>query len=611
MTLKLIALLIILLPAEVLAQTGEMRPAKRKSPSIILPNEKEEASVIRQSALTTLDTAIDELPGIDNLNLRIELTQALVKLLRKCHPERCRKALDLLFVKAIEFKDKGSTDEIRRTDPDSAIRKIIEIAAVLDRNLAQSYIKAYTEEIELKAEEASHSRQNNGQLAAIYLRIAVQLVEKDPSLATATATRSLAIRIIPDTLTFLGILRKKDPQLASNFFLAALQAAEGRSGEDVNELLLLYSYVFSPVRVPVVSPRGIGVYSIPGYTEEVQDYAVNPWLAKQYLEVTSKLLMNPDRYLPENLESLTAGVIGDFYFLSIIEPSAAAYVPNLAQAILEHRTILANYLESNQRSGAIAAVERWNNIPKEANLTGSANESTVDYLISKADQASDSKSRDMLYFRAALVALDDKKYERALQLIGKLSSDVPEQARQLIKFGMAARKTQDGQIDEAEELARHDDSLVRRCYIFTLIADSLLTAKSKDISRAAQLLDEVQQLAEKLKSPREKLSVLVGAAAVTSRLDMGRAFALFRETIKSANKVDDFTGDVSIPQSANIGGYLFDFSIYDKEFGFFELVRRLGTNDFYQTLGDAREIQNRALRLHSIITVCATALSKT
>lgn len=603
MTLRILSFLIVLVHMGALAQTPQAQLPKSRTKS----NKTREVSPIRQSALSTLDTVLDELPDVDDLGLRTELTETVVKLLAKSRPDHCQKALDLLFSKAMELKSNRPKDGPERSDPDLAIRRIIQIAAVLDRKLAESYIKVYTEEENFKGEDTS-SRQKNSQIAVAYLKIATQLVEKDVNLAVLTAARSLNTGIMSDTLVFLATLRKKDVGLANRFFIDALLSCQARKGKDVNELLLLYAFVFSPLRVPVATPRGIGVYSIGAYLEGVENYPVDASLAKQYLVASSRMLLDPDRYRPENTEELTGGAVGDFYFLSIIEPKASEYLPNVAQTFSEQRNVLANYLQAGDRTGAFAAVDRWNSVPKEANLTGPGNSATVDFLISKAERTSDPKLRDQLYFRAALAAVDDKQDERAVELAAKLSPEYSDQAQQLVKFNIAVRKVRNGQFDEAEQLARHDDVLVRRCYVFTLIADSLLSRKTKDVPRATRLLDEVQQLAQKL-SQREKLSVLEGVAAAHARLDLAKAFDLFRETIKTANKLDGFTGALSIAQSLDVRGFLFDFSIYDKEFSFFGLVGRLGAGDFYQALQDTREIQNRALRIHSTVAVCSAALS--
>lgn len=609
----LLIFLIFAFPIGTLAQG--VQPQSRK---VSKSSKAANASIIRQSALSTLETVVDDLPTIDNIELRVELTGIVVNLLARSRPSRCRKALDSLFTKAMETRAgwlKGrkpgtvSNPYAGRLDPDSAIRKIIQIAASLDGTLAQSYIEAYTDEESLNNEDPVTSRERGSQIAAAYLKVATQLVEKDPNLALLTAEKSLNIGVIPDTLVFLGALRRQDPPLANRFFLGALRSCQARKAKDVNELLLLYAFLFSPLRVPIVTPRGIGVYSIPDYLPALQGHRVNALLARQYLEVSSGLLLDAARYLPEELHRLPAGVVGDFYLLSLLESIAVEYLPNVSQTISEQRNVLVNYLQSEERAAATASVERWNNIPSDVNLAGSGNNATVDYLVSRAEKSSNPKLKNQLYFRAALAAVHDKQDERAEDLASKLAAEYGDQARQMLKLAIAERKVRDGRLDEAEQLARSDNVLIRRCYIFTLIADSLVKGKSKDFPRATQLLSEVEQLALRLMSKEERLSVLEGAAAVYLRVEPGRAFELLRETITTANKLDGFTGYLSLNQTLDVGGFFFDFPIYDEEFGYFDLLGRLGARDYYQTIQSVREIQNRSLRIHSIVVVCKAALS--
>ncbi|HWN09404.1 MAG TPA: hypothetical protein VNO50_09105 [Pyrinomonadaceae bacterium] len=504
-----------------------------------------------------------------------------------------------------------STPYAGQFNPDSAIRKIIQIAASLDRKLAESYIKAYTDEENFNNEDPETSREKATQIAAAYLKVATQLVEKDPNLALLTAEKSLNIGVIPDTLVFLTALRKQHPPLANRFFLGALRGCQARKAKDVNELLLLYAFVFSPHRVPVVTPRGIGAYSIPDYLPAIQGHHVDPLLARQYLEVSSGILLDAGRYLPEELHRLPAGVVGDFYLLSLLESIAAEYLPNVSQSLSAQRNVLVNFLQSEERTAATTSVERWNNIPSDVNLAGSGNNATVDYLVSRAEQSSNPKVRNQFFFRAALAAVHDKQDERAEHLTSKLSSEYGDQARQMLTLAIAERNVRNGQLDEAEQLARSDKVPVRRCYIFTLIADSLVRGRTKDFPRATQLLSEVEQLAHQLTSKEERMSVLEGAAAVYLWVAPGRSFELLRETITTANKLDGFTGYLSVDQTLDVGGFFFDFSIYDEEFGYFDLLNRLGARDYYQTIQSVREIQNRSLRIHSIVVVCKAALSTT
>jgi hypothetical protein len=589
-----------------------------QSPKVSKSSRAADASIIRQSALSTLEGVVEDLASVGSLALRLDLTETAVSLLAKSRPSLCRKTLDSLFAKAMEtrttwLKDRThgtkSSLNVGRLDPDAAIRKIIQIAASLDGKLAESYIKAYTDEENFNNEDSATSREKASQIAAAYLKVATQLVAKDPNLALLTAEKSLNVGVIPDTLVFLTALRKQYPPLANKFFLDALRSCRARKTRDVNELLLLYAFVFSPHRVPVVTPRGIGAYSIPDYLPATQGHHVDPLLARRYLEVSSGLLLDEARYLPEELHRLPAGVVGDFYLLSLLETIAVEYLPNVAESISTQRNVLVNYLQSEERTAATTSVDQWNKIPGDVNLVGSGNNATVDYLVSRAEQTSNPKLKNQLFFRAALAAVDDKQDEKAKDLTSKLSPEYSDQARQMLMLAIAERKVRGGELDEAEQLARSDSVAVRRCYIFTLIADSLVRGRTKNFPRATQLLSEVEQLADELTSKKERMSVLEGAAAVYLWVAPGRSFELLRETITTANKLEGFTGYLSVDQTLDVGGFFFDFSIYDEEFGYFDLLNRLGARDYYQTIQSVREIHDRSLRIHSIVVVCKAALS--
>lgn len=609
----LLTLFSLVFPIGTLAQS--VQPQSRK---VSKSSKAAAVSIIRQSALSTLEGVVDELASVESLALRVELTETAVNLLAKSRPNRCRRALDSLFAKAMETRAAWLKDRSQGTksntyagqlDPNSAIRKIIQIAASLDGKLAESYIKAYTAEENLNNEDPATSREKASQIAAAYLKVATQLVEKDPNLALLTAEKSLNIAVIPDTLVFLSVLRNQNPPLANRFFLGALLSCQTRKAKDVNEMLLLYAFVFSPLRVPVVTPRGIGAFSIPDYRPAIKGHRVDALLARQYLEVSLGLLLDPARYLPAELHRLPAGIVGDFYLLSLLESIAAEYLPHVSQSISAQRNVLVNFLQSEERTAATTSVERWNSIPSDVNLVGSGNNATVDYLVSRAEQSSNPKVKNQLFFRAALAAVHDKQDERAEHLTSKLSPEYGDQARQMLRLAIAERNVRDGELDEAEQLARSDKVPVRRCYIFTLIADSLVRGTAKNFPRATQLLNEVEQLAHQLTSKEERMSVLEGAAAVYLWVAPGRSFELLRETITTANKLDGFTGYLSVDQTLDVGGFFFDFSIYDEEFGYFDLLNRLGARDYYQTIQSVREIQNRSLRIHSIVVVCKAALS--
>lgn len=589
--MRYLVVLLLLIPFEVLSQPASRQMPKDQSRSDAV------SRAIRQDALSTADQVIDQVSEVQDLRSRVALAEKLVRILAKSRPERLRKLLNSLFDEAVAFKTDSAKISSAPSDLDAILGRIIQSAALIDVELARSYVETLSN---LKA--VDRAARSDTSASTLYLRIASELIRSNPSLAVEVATRSLADGISPDTLLFLASLRKVDTPSANRFFVAALRSCQMRGAKDVNELLLLYSYVFSPLRVATVVPqRGIGLLNIPGYLDVAMNYPVDAALAQQYLYVVGNTLLNPVRYNAGNIETLALGVEGDFFVLKIIEPWVAAYLPTKSSAIAERRNVVVSYMQSSQREAAFSAADLWKNSTKDSG----AKESTEEYLINKAEAATDPKRKDQLYFRAALVAVQLKKYETAFDIVQKISASYNDKAKQFLRFEIALQKIKDRQFSDAEKLARMDSLLARKAYIFILIADNLIP---EDPSRALQYLDEVQQLVEKLSDEKEKLSVLIGAASVYARFDTVRASEILQQIIQHANKVQNFMGDSTISNVLEIGGFYYDYSIFSDELNLFDLVKRLAAGSYYATLHDIRSLSNVSLRLHAILALCSAVI---
>jgi hypothetical protein len=598
--MRLILVILFLIPVAVLAATAQPPPQT--------PSAKQDAALlaIRQDAISTANRVIDELGEIEDLHARVALAEKIVELLHKARPDRCKKMLNSIFDDAVaqkaEKSKSGSTSTV-----DSIIGRVIGAAGRIDLELADRYIQTLSD---LKNDD---SKPENHDLhsATLYLTIATDIIRSNPSLAITVATRALVTGIPPQTLVFLASLRDHDPALANRFLITALQSWQKRGGKEVNELLLLYAYVFSPLRVPTISSHGISVFNIPAYSAVAKNYPPDPALATQFLTTVIDVLSNSDRYFPGNAEALVAGVEGDVYTLNILEPLIAIHLPNKLQLVAARRNTLSNYLQGAQREATLASMERWNNSPKDFGSKSGVNDGNLDYLVGLAEKASEPKRKDQLYFRAALAAVRLNKYEVALNLIDKISVENAPKAKEFIRFDMALSYLKTQQPLEADKLARADEKLVRRAYVFTLIADQFATGKQQSTSRTLQYLDEIDSLAAKLSDERERLSVLIGIGSVYARLDQIRASEILQRTIKTANRVTDFVGDSAIQNVLEIGGFYFDYSLYSDGATIFDLIQRLSTNSYYSTLQDIRSLKNTTLRLRATVSLCSAVLSET
>jgi hypothetical protein len=254
------------------------------------------AAPSREMALAALGAVADELREVGDINARVRLTDELVGLLARAKRERCRQLLDALFDDALKMWEAAGAGARNPGGADSVVGEVIGVAARFDQKLAASYVERFAgaEAGARKQESPSQPSGPSGQAAEFYLRLALGLVDKDPALAVSTAARSLGYGVTADTLLFLATLRKKDSALADGFALKALESVQARGG-DVNELFLLYAYVFSSPQVPYVRAQALALRQIPGYAGLAQGNPVDAGLRAAYLKAAARLMLDPAR----------------------------------------------------------------------------------------------------------------------------------------------------------------------------------------------------------------------------------------------------------------------------------------------------------------------------
>lgn len=204
-------------------------------------------AAIRVDALATADQVIDQINEIEDFGARVALAEKIVRVLKKSRPEHLRKMLVSLFDEAMSLRSSPAKAKSTRLDLDSVTYKIIQTAALIDVDFASGFIEALSQ----TAASDADARSDSGR-SFMYARVAKELSRSNTSLAVELGMRSLDGGIVPDTLLFLITLRDVNVSAANQFFLTAIQSWQSRGAKDVNELLLLYSYVFSPFKIPAV-----------------------------------------------------------------------------------------------------------------------------------------------------------------------------------------------------------------------------------------------------------------------------------------------------------------------------------------------------------------------
>lgn len=556
-------------------------------------------------AVETLDSAAYELHEVADIETRVSLTEGFVKLLAGRRPARCRQLLESLFDDAQKLRREASGATSPAQESDRVLQKIIAVAADFDPKLARDFAERYAAGGDSGG--ADSGTKTSPLRADVYLGLAIELVKKDPALAAAVAEKSLAGAVYPRTLAFIERLRQKDAALADKFLSSALRSILSRGGNDVNELLLLYPYVFSSEQVPRVSAGGLVSSQIHEYLSVAQKRPVDATAARQFLQAAAQVLLDPAR-LETGPRQLAAGVEGDIYFLQIIEPLVGTYLPARAAALSARRSLLAQYLSQNQRESLQASSERWRARSDEAGAEAKGS-SGVEAQLRRAEETADPDQKDRIYYDAALTAVSERQYEKALDIAGRLSRKSRDSAKEFVTFSIALKEIKDGRLEEAEEIAGRDTDLARRAFLLNAIASALAARENRDLNRATELLNEVETIATRLGPGQEKVATLAGAAAVFAAYENVRSAELLRAAVEAANKVEKFTGDTTVTRVIELADFGYVYTMYDDKLSFSEAVRRQGRKDFNSTLSDVQNLKGRVPRLRAIIALCQAVLS--
>ena len=564
----------------------------------------------REMALVSLDSVVDELRDVGDINARVRLADELVGLLARTKRERCRQLLDALFDDALKMwaaEEAGAAGTEARNPgaADSVVGEVIGVAARFDQKLAASYVERFAgAEAETRNQEPpSQSSRPSEQAADFYLRLAAGLVDKDPALAVSTAARSLGYGVTADTLLFLATLRKKDAALANGFALKSLESVQGRGG-DVNELFLLYAYVFSSPQVPYVHAQGLALRQIPGYAGLAQGNTVDAGLCAAYLRAAAQLLLDPARTGRTQQSQTGTGVAGDFYFLKVAEPRFAGQPQALTSQLAARLADLTASLNPDSRQTSVASVESLSATQRETRPAPP----DLEQLLREAADEADEKRRDRLLYRAVTLALRGKKHDAALEAAEKLSPKTRRAVKPFVVHSVAKQLVAGGEVEKALRLVEDDGDAAARAAIFVQSARLLVGKQRNEVGRAAELLADAERLSSKL-SERERGAILAGAASVYALFDAARGAQVLQDIIRATNKIDGFTGELKITRTFDHEGFSNFYRLDDGEANVYAAFEQQARRDFVNTLADARAIKSRVFRLRAVIAVSRGALT--
>lgn len=433
------------------------------------------------------------------------------------------------------------------------------------------------------------------------LNLAQQLLEDGDTERAMQFADSALYPVNTFGVNILNMLREKDAAGADQRFAALLARAAGDPLADANTVSLLASYVFTPFLYVTVRPDGNS--HTRGFRGNNSPHAtLSPALRDSFLTAAAQILLRP--LLPPDQDNSSSGRIGAYVVTTRLLPLFDRFAPDKSPALYARQSLLAQDTPEKNRRPDDPILKRGI-VPEDP-----SRDSVADTL-ARLDGAKNSGERDMIYFRAAMNALE-RDPAQARELAMKIEDvDTRKQLLAFMAFQLVSTAVREKKAEEAFRLARSEElTNVQRAWAYTEIAR--LITKSQP-GRAAEALDEATAEARRIDdaSP-DRVRALVAVATQLAALDRPRAWELMSEVVKSSNTLADFSGEdggLTLRVEFKGGGAM--TSNHDVEsFDLSGVFAALAREDLDRAVTLARALKGESPRSVATLAIARTVLVK-
>lgn len=556
----------------------------------------------RNDAIEMIRQQIDVTKTFDNAVRRIAVLIRAADLLWPFQQNKARAAFTEAFELAVQNekeqseKSKGGRSLLMFT-PD---RRYVVIRAVAKRDSA--WAKKLTEQVlkldRQSGEQASTKDSFNDVLTAQkLLDSATQLLSTDINAAVDLARASLNYPATVEISRFLYKLAEVNQQAADQFYDQTLVVYADRP---MREFLYLQAYPFAF--------REGGDMPVFGYYVVPANFVTNNSLQRRFVQT---LLRRAQQALEVPLDegdnfNQFPGTGHISQVLMRIEPQVRALLPDLSEAVAQAREkIMVSLSAETQKTLLRPGLE-----------VSTSPEKTFDEMIETAEKAPNVNQRDDLMAMAVLSAASDKEsLAGVVDAIEKITeSSIRAPLLELLYFRRAKDAVNDKQFDEAERLASKVEGREQRAYLHTEIAKGLLDT-SETQTHAREVLDQAITEANKAGMTIFAARTLLTASNIYAKLDLGRSISVLGDAINCINHIEapDFsTGDQTLIKTprrrSNPGRFALRFYMpgLDPENAF----RGMAKIDFDGTLSQTTAFTDKLLRAQTTLALADVCLQQ-
>lgn len=502
-----------------------------------------------------------------------------------------RKLFEEAFLATAEIKgDSNERPQVVMEKKQRLRQEIVSLASKHDPKLVDRLLSLLPE-VEKQVEDPLRpSTERTQQLIAS----ARTLLKENPERAASMVAQSMEGGVIDYTLFFLQDLRAKDPEQADRLFERAIRTVAQRTPPNLNELLLLGSYLFTERgRVTYTMIAGRPAINVaPGlFAAEGR----NPALIKLYLEAASQMLLRYTSIVPQQLTDYETSLI--YAAIRQLMPLYERYAPDLLLALASLMYQMAPHIPESVRAMTAHAAQP-------------SIEDSVKAVLEQANQEVSTEKRDRIYLDASHAFYTQRKFDLARDIARKISDRKAEEVMlQVIDTAIWRERVRQGEVPPGV-LPRNLDILQESIVVAEL---AKLWMEQKKTDEAKILLQgQISKVLADKTSREKSLHALVGLVGTLMHVDRAEAVQLVGAIVTRLKDVPE----VEIARShaaydVQAGGRTLSVLItLGDEFMLERVIKQLAEEEFDAMLSWVQQIQPEEPRALLTIIACQTALER-
>lgn len=620
-----LALVFALAPTPVLSQQRE-----RAKPSSVA-QQKEAERARRAQAVDLLVETADKARLFDDLLYRARIQTLAADALWAEDAQQAR-AIFRRAWEAATASDKAEREEAAQdagvlpgaigqvTDArDEVLKKV----ATRDTKLAEVFLRELSNEVDGAGVDNNkptphttwHDLSAGGglRLALAYETLADGSIRNAVEIAAPLVNEGASVQMIE----FISFLHSRSATDADALYAQLLARAAADPQTDANAVLLLSAPIISPGLAVAVDESGsLQFRALPSAANHATPQLISVEAQTAFFNLAASVLSRP---VPTATDSLTMqDAMAQFYaigrLLPYFENSATPYLVS-APTLRVRQSELFAQLEANRRDQASSQFNINSMTRNDSTETSATN--LLTRTAEDLAHATNAPERERLAIYLVKMATSFKSWDRAKRAAEEIED--PDKRRAAFSFIQVnqIKDLADVFKDERENDYEGVAKFVREADVppfakaWGLSQLSVVAARKRGppaAQRVKQILDEAASYAARVEQGTPERVAAYGAVLLAAaQLDQPRVWTLLRELVRSANSVEDFTGDhteldlTGDEDSADAG--TLHFSVGDDLFRLDGIFATMAHLDFDKALAEARALDGHVPQAFAMIGI--------